>query len=643
MSTSERPAEGKVVSHLHVLFTRGTTAGSTEGQLLERFASGRDESAFEALVERHGPMVLGVCRRFLRDPNDVDDAFQATFLILARKARTLSRKDLLGNWLYGVACRVSRRARGVAARRSSRFTAFEDDQQLAAGRSPGDDESWPGLMREEESSIVFEEVERLPRKYRLPIVLCYLDGLTHEQAAVGLGWPVGTVKGRLSRAREILRSRLSRRGVTTPAAILATHFSASESTASVPEWLVRTTLRTVLGASSRAGASIVASSAVSLPVLSLTEGVLHAMVLSHAKAIAIPLLVGVGVLSASASVVAYQFASPVDAPVPNGLVAQSSRPAPKATQADDSAVQPDSRTARSVLDTLRKTYAQGVEGLIIDADQYNNWSLNLFFNEMLEDPSEDGRAKALEGHRDRLAAILKELTPRSESGKVPKSVISAFEHQLKRAETMVAKNPRSMSGMGMSGVMGGMMGGLRGNAGPSRGRMEGMGGLGSGGMGGMSGMGGMMMGMRGQNPDPRIEIARMSAEVSTLDRGPRTEAVQNKLDEPMTLRFEDQTPLSEVLKYIKQNFKNSDGKRLPVFVDPQGLQDAGQSLDSPVSIDLEDVPLRFSLRLLLRPLGLAYCVRDGVLIISSVEGIQQELREAESEQRALHPPQAGLQ
>src|SRR5690242_6296423 len=125
---------GGVADHLERLFVSGTSTGLTEGQLLDRFASGRDETAFVALVERHGPMVLGVCRRFLRDPNDVDDAFQATFLVLVRKAGTLRRKELLGNWLYGVACRVSRRARCAASRRSSRFTGVQDLELLVADR-----------------------------------------------------------------------------------------------------------------------------------------------------------------------------------------------------------------------------------------------------------------------------------------------------------------------------------------------------------------------------------------------------------------------------------------------------------------------------------------------------------------------------
>ena len=111
---------GALIHHLERLFQHGTAVGLTEGELLERFVQGHDEAAFEALIARHGPMVLGVCRQLLRDPNDVDDAFQATFLVLVKKAGTLRRRDLLGNWLYGVAYRVATRARVLAARRMAK-------------------------------------------------------------------------------------------------------------------------------------------------------------------------------------------------------------------------------------------------------------------------------------------------------------------------------------------------------------------------------------------------------------------------------------------------------------------------------------------------------------------------------------------
>src|SRR3954453_21657339 len=126
-----------MVHHLERLFGHGTVTGLTEGQLIDRFASRRDESAFELLIERHGPMVLGVCRRFLRDPNDVEDAFQATFLVLVRKAGALRQKELLGNWLYGVAVRVALRARSVALRRQSQVSHREVDSLAIDTRRKG--------------------------------------------------------------------------------------------------------------------------------------------------------------------------------------------------------------------------------------------------------------------------------------------------------------------------------------------------------------------------------------------------------------------------------------------------------------------------------------------------------------------------
>ncbi len=143
----------------------------------------------------------------------------------------------------------------------------------------------------------------------------------------------------------------------------------------------------------------------------------------------------------------------------------------------------------------------------------------------------------------------------------------------------------------------------------------------------------------------RIQIARMSAVISTIDKNPKNIAVIKKLEEPLTLHFPMETPLEEVLKHIKDATKGADGKRLSIYVDPQALEEAQEAMSSPVVIDLEDVPLRFALRLVLKQLGLAYCVRDGVVMISTLDGIQQELKEAQAEQIGLNPdkfPFAGM-
>jgi RNA polymerase sigma factor (sigma-70 family) len=167
-------AMGAVRRQLERVFAGGSVAGLTEGQLLDRFVAARDDAAFEALVVRHGPMVHSVCRRMLRDPNDVDDAFQATFLVLVRKAGSLRRRDLLGNWLYGVAFRVASRARSVSARRMKIETPADEVAELALARDECEPAPDPSLH---------EELHRLPEKYRAPVVLCYLEGLTHEEAA----------------------------------------------------------------------------------------------------------------------------------------------------------------------------------------------------------------------------------------------------------------------------------------------------------------------------------------------------------------------------------------------------------------------------------------------------------------------------
>ncbi len=193
------------IESIHRLFRSGTITSLGEGALLDRFLVERDPAAFEAILTRHGPMVLGVCKRFLRNQADVEDAFQATFLILVRKAAGLRDRQALAPWLYGVAFRVASRARSQVERRAP-ATAMDavDSRSEAIGAN---------LERDEALTALHEELSRLPETYRVPIVLCHLEGLTHEEAAERLNWPVGTVRGRLFRGRAKLRERLSRRGV----------------------------------------------------------------------------------------------------------------------------------------------------------------------------------------------------------------------------------------------------------------------------------------------------------------------------------------------------------------------------------------------------------------------------------------------
>ena len=208
MAKGESPA---VLRDIHTLFHVGTSNGLTDAQLLDRFRARSDrnssEAAFAGLMARHGPMVLGVCRRALRNPDDVADAFQATFLILVRKADTVRVEDSLGRWLYGVSRRVSVRAKLAAARRSAReVRGIEFAAALAADADV-----------DELRDVLDEEIGRLPEKFRSAVVLCELEGFGHDEAARQLGCAVGTVKSRLSRDPEKLRSRLIRRGVAPTA------------------------------------------------------------------------------------------------------------------------------------------------------------------------------------------------------------------------------------------------------------------------------------------------------------------------------------------------------------------------------------------------------------------------------------------
>jgi RNA polymerase sigma factor (sigma-70 family) len=215
-------------------------------QLLECFLSqGMDgaEAAFKVLVSRHGPMVLGVCRHVLNQHQDAEDAFQATFLVLARKAGSIRDRRVLGRWLYEVAYRIAVRARVNAQRRRS----HERQGAEMSATVPEFDAAWSELR-----PVLHDEISRLPEKYRTPVILCYLEGKTNEEVAQQLKWPVGTVKGRLARAREMLRSRLTRRGLALSAAFLVTALSKNTVFAEVvPAQLAKTTIRGALWATAR--------------------------------------------------------------------------------------------------------------------------------------------------------------------------------------------------------------------------------------------------------------------------------------------------------------------------------------------------------------------------------------------------------
>ncbi|HEV3121910.1 MAG TPA: sigma-70 family RNA polymerase sigma factor, partial [Isosphaeraceae bacterium] len=219
---------GDLQRPLQYLFGTGTVAGVSEAGLLTRFLTRGDEVAFEAILAWHGPMVLGVCRRVLSDASDVEDAFQATFLVLLRKAGSLRDGDLLGPWLHGVASRIAVRARSQAARR--RAIEGLGARNLAVDASPAAE--WSDVR-----PVFDEELARLPERYRAAVVLCCMEGLRLEEAARQLGCPVGTIKSRLARGRERLRARLIRRGLAPAVVLPLGALSREAAQAAIPDTL----------------------------------------------------------------------------------------------------------------------------------------------------------------------------------------------------------------------------------------------------------------------------------------------------------------------------------------------------------------------------------------------------------------------
>ncbi len=259
-------------------------AGVPDADLLARWVAGRDEAAFELLARRHGPVVLGACRRLLADPNDADDAFQAAFLVLARKAASVARGEVLAAWLHRVACRAALRVRADRARRMTRHEVTAVEQFPAPEPA---DPAWAELLR-----VLDEEVERLPARHRAVFVLCCLEGKTGEEAGRLIGCPPGTVSSRLTRARERLRDRLTRRGFA-PAALVLAALTGDALAATVPDTLVVSVLRNAPAFSARWSPD----GPPTRPT-TIAEGVLNAMLVTKLKHVAALLVAGLLAVSA---------------------------------------------------------------------------------------------------------------------------------------------------------------------------------------------------------------------------------------------------------------------------------------------------------------------------------------------------------
>jgi RNA polymerase sigma factor (sigma-70 family) len=291
----------EVIHHLRRALLLRDGAGLTDGQLLEDYISQRDEAALAALVQRHGPMVWGVCRRVLSNYHDAEDAFQATFLVLVRRAASIGSPELLANWLYGVAHQTAIKARATVAKRKAR------ERQATEMPEPAvvEQDLWNDLQ-----PLLDQELSRLPDISRVVIVLCDLEGKTRKEAARHLGLPEGTVGSRLARARVLLAKRLTERGATLTGGALAAVLAQNVVSAGVPASVAS---NTISAAGSFAAGHGAATGLVSGKVAALTEGVLKTMMMSKLKAV-VALVLVLGFLGTGATVLTLRSATARDKP-----------------------------------------------------------------------------------------------------------------------------------------------------------------------------------------------------------------------------------------------------------------------------------------------------------------------------------------
>jgi RNA polymerase sigma factor (sigma-70 family) len=401
--------------------------------LLKRYASREGdsaESAFTALVERHGPMVFRVCRTILGDEHGAQDAFQATFLILARRADSLWVRDTLGPWLYGVACRTSAGARSALARRRTH-------ERKAAERSPRLVE---GPEWDDSGPVLHEEVNRLPDRYRAAVVLCYLEGLTHEQAAERLRCPVGTVRSRLATGRERLRRRLSRRGFGTSAAILDASMATRGSSDPILQSLIEASVRNASVFLGTSAAGLVPAS-----VLALTERGTKVMLIAQLRTVSAALLVFGG---GSIGLLAMAQRGP-DSPAPAGAPSAPAAPEPgiaksaPANRADRPIEKPKWRAlAEARIETVREILNQQMRlarSGEIGFDEVPPWSLRLMEVRLRLAATATERLAAIREHLDRMTSVELLLKRAFQSGQTKFADVLKAKYYRLEAEQFLAE------------------------------------------------------------------------------------------------------------------------------------------------------------------------------------------------------------
>ena len=345
-----QPSLGNIVQAIRKLARSESCDDQADEQLLSRFVKDRDEAAFQTLVQRHGPAVLGLCRRILGDAHLAEDALQAAFLILARRAAAIKRRQSLGSWLNRVAYHVALQARQERVRQQTRERSYSNIME------PREEKSNAAM-----SEVLEQELQRLPEKYRAPLLLCYLEGKTKSEAARQLGWTEGSIHGRLERARETLRTRLTRRGVALPAAGLLSALSNQLAPAAVPMALLNTTARSaLLFVTGRTTSGLI-----SIRALSLTQGMLNTMRIANMKmltgVIALLAVLGVGIAN---WVIRSSAAEPT---------ASTNQPSSKDTEP----IAAENRQIRSVLETERVNHIVFVDNrrLLAGENEISLWDL----------------------------------------------------------------------------------------------------------------------------------------------------------------------------------------------------------------------------------------------------------------------------
>jgi RNA polymerase sigma factor (sigma-70 family) len=546
------------------IFRGETVSGLSEWQLLERYLEGRDEIAFEALVARHGPMVLGVCRRMLADHTDVDDAFQATFLVLVRRARHLGPDDAIGPWLHGVAARVAMRSRSESVRRRRFEPISTEVSAIVDPRTPAEREL---------GEVIDQELGRLPSKYRLPVVLCYLEGQTHEEAARQLKWPIGTVKGRLARARDLLRSRLLRRGLTPSVAALTLALSRESSAALSHDLLDRTVKSSLKIALGQVTAHVVSAS-----ITSLVDGVLTSMLLNTFNWAGLAVLV-CGLAFTGVAVKARNDVGARNDKAPTAAKALTVKAEPKtpAPVSPENVAEPNVeakaqlpnladlrkellKTAKMEWEQAYKDYFGSNSGL----ERAYQASKRLMDAQAAAAISPDEKGSAIEGQFQRIRELARtqHVNPPSSDLQLAQLRAYAAEAELWLAQAKTSSSDKEKE--------------RESSAGP------------------------------GINDDRAKDV--------------KSQQIHAKLDVPISMSFNEETPLEDVLKYVRQATTTETYSGIPIYVDPFGLQEAEKSLTSTVrNMDLEGVPLRRTLQLLLKQLDLIYFVEDGILCITSAK------------------------